>query len=448
ESHHSEQTVIVEGFIDGKEFSCIVLKNEDGSLVALPPTEIIKGSEVFDYRSKYLPGLSRKETPINIEEAKIIAIQKECERLFEFLDFQTYARIDGFITANDTIYLNDPNTTSGMLPSSFFFHQAAEVGLNPSQFLTYIIRTSLKERIDHSVEKNHYSSLLNALDEKIKSLKSPQQSKKKVGVILGGYSFERHISVESGRNIYEKLSSSLHYEAIPIFLSGNKEGHELYKLPINLLLKDNADDIKDGIANYKKHPLIEALKNTTKSITDKYTSSHTVFEPELISYEDLSKEVDAVFIALHGRPGEDGTVQQELRKFGIPYNGSDHDSASITINKYQTLQILKEHGFVVADQSLIQRTDYLIDANNLINSIEKRFSYPFVAKPVDDGCSSAVKIIRSKEHFKNYLSAIFRTEEELDKDLRNALGLKYKEEFPKKDELLIESLIHSNGAKQ
>ena len=45
------------------------------------------------------------------------------------------------------VYLNDPNTTSGMLPSSFFFHQAAEIGLNPTQFLTFIIVISLKARI-------------------------------------------------------------------------------------------------------------------------------------------------------------------------------------------------------------------------------------------------------------------------------------------------------------
>jgi UDP-N-acetylmuramate--alanine ligase len=59
---------LIESFIEGREFSCIVLKNEDGSAVALPPTEIVKGKEVYDYRSKYLPGLSRKITPIDIAD--------------------------------------------------------------------------------------------------------------------------------------------------------------------------------------------------------------------------------------------------------------------------------------------------------------------------------------------------------------------------------------------
>ena len=49
-------------------------------------------------------------------------------------------------TKDGKVFLNDPNTTSGMMPSSFFFHQAAEIGLNPSQFLTYIIKTSICKR--------------------------------------------------------------------------------------------------------------------------------------------------------------------------------------------------------------------------------------------------------------------------------------------------------------
>ena len=448
ESHQSEQTVIVEGFIEGKEFSCIVIKKEDGSTIALPPTEIIKGSEVFDYRSKYLPGLSRKETPIRLSDDKILAIQNECERLYDFLDFQTYARIDGFITSDDKIFLNDPNTTSGMLPSSFFFHQAAEIGLNPSQFLTFIIRTSLQERITQSLVSNHYPSLLNKLDEAIDSLKSPQVEKRKIGVILGGYSFERHISVESGRNIFEKLSSSENFEAIPIFLSGNHEGHKLFKLPINLLLKDNADDIKDGIEHFSRHPLVENLKSACGDIISKYASTHSVFEPEELSYTQLAEEVDGVFIALHGRPGEDGTVQQKLRTHGIPYNGSDHESASITIDKFRTLQILKEAGFTVANQLLVDKEAFDRDADQAMQEIEQGFDYPFIAKPVDDGCSSAVKIIKDRSQLKVYLEGLFRDHIDLDLDLRKVLGLKIKEEFPKKGIVLIESLIDSNGAKQ
>ncbi|MHC5954145.1 hypothetical protein ACYTX9_09535, partial [Streptococcus pyogenes] len=84
--------------------------DENGKPLALPPTEIRKGTEVFDYRSKYLPGMSRKVTPIDLPEEQIEKIRKECERLFTALQFNVYARLDGFINESGEIFLNDPNT--------------------------------------------------------------------------------------------------------------------------------------------------------------------------------------------------------------------------------------------------------------------------------------------------------------------------------------------------
>ena len=60
ESCDGESEILVEEFIDGKEFSCIVIEDTNGVAVALPPTEIRKGKELFDYRSKYLPGIIKK----------------------------------------------------------------------------------------------------------------------------------------------------------------------------------------------------------------------------------------------------------------------------------------------------------------------------------------------------------------------------------------------------
>jgi D-alanine-D-alanine ligase len=150
----SENSLLIESFIEGKEFSCIVIQDENERPIALPPTEIRKGKDVFDYRSKYLPGISRKITPIDAPQDIIEKIRSQCSNLFKALQIDVYARIDGFITKEGKVFLNDPNTTSGMLPSSFFFHQAAEIGLNPSQFLSYIIRTSLKARL--TTGKHHF----------------------------------------------------------------------------------------------------------------------------------------------------------------------------------------------------------------------------------------------------------------------------------------------------
>ena len=447
ESLDGENIVLVEGFIEGKEFSCIVIENETGKAIALPPTEIRKGKELFDYRSKYLPGLSRKITPIDLPDEQINEIREACEKLFYDLKFDVYARIDGFITKEGKIFLNDPNTTSGMMPSSFFFHQAAEIGLNPSQFLTFIISTSLNKREQQSKNSCRYQELINQLDDLINSDKNNSHQKIKVAVLLGGYSSERHISVESGRNIYEKLSSSEKYDPIPIFLTGNNENHQLFQLPVNVLLKDNADDILEKAKNYHTHPVIDQIKQLCASITEKFTSKVSIDKPLPINYSELGQEVEQVFIALHGRPGEDGSVQEKLEKVGLSYNGSNKSSSSITIDKYKTNEILSSNGFLVAKHFLIHKEDWEKESEKIKYKIEHEIGLPFIAKPVDDGCSSAVKKIKNFNELDAFVKLIFRTSDELDSVSADILHIKPKEEFPVKEVILIEELISKQDAR-
>ena len=446
ESLDGENKVLIEGFIEGKEFSCIVAQDEHGKAIALPPTEIRKGKELFDSRSKYLPGLSRKITPIDIPNEQIQAIRKECERLFYELKFDVYARIDGFISKEGKIFLNDPNTTSGMMPSSFFFHQAAEIGLNPSQFLTYIIRTSLAQRVIATKNSGLFDGLLKKLDVSILEDQNSTTQKTKVAVILGGYSSERHISVESGRNIYEKLASSAKYEPIPVFLTGSNDEHIMYQIPVNILLKDNADDIKDKIDNYKIHELVKQIISESSEITTKYSNIDNLAKPTRITYDDLAKMVDCVFIALHGRPGEDGAVQVNLERVGLPYNGSGVESSQITIDKYRTNEILKQNGFLVAEHLLVTEADWNADHSKVLTTIKDKIHYPFIAKPVDDGCSSAVKKIKTAEEFEAFAKLIFRKQEALDEAAAKVLHIKDKEEFPQKPVILVEELISKRDA--
>jgi D-alanine-D-alanine ligase len=273
------------------------------------------------------------------------------------------------------------------------------------------------------------------------------KTRKKIAVVLGGYSSERHISVESGRNIFEKLSSSEKYEPIPVFLTGSNEKHLLYQIPVNIMLKDNADDIKEKIEHYAKHEVIENIKHLCSGITSKYASSNITFEPKQITYTELAELADGVFIALHGRPGEDGALQKELEKVGLPYNGSGADSSQITINKYETLQILKQNGFKVTGQKLFYKKDFQNNAEALVNEVLSQFDFPFIAKPVDDGCSSAVKKVKNKEELIAFLNLLFRTDDVLNEKDAAVLKLKPKEEFPRKDVVLLENFISREGAK-
>jgi UDP-N-acetylmuramate--alanine ligase len=449
ESTTGETQVLIESFVAGREFSCIVVEDENGAPLALPPTEIVKGTEVFDYRAKYLPGLARKVTPIDLPEADIERIRQEAQKMFATFGFEVYARLDGFIQADGTIFLNDPNTTSGMLPASFFFHQAAEIGLNPSQFLTYIIRTSLAARRRGGMKPTQLASRLEALDNAIRDRRNEQDDRIRVAVIMGGYSSERHISVESGRNIYEKLSSSVKYRPVPVFLAGNSEEFRLYELPINVMLKDNADDIREKIehaeAGEASHPVLARIRQEAAGITGTY-AGQPVAAPRRISFAELAERADEVFIALHGRPGEDGALQQELEKYGLPYNGSGAASSAVTINKFETNRRLREAGLRVADHRLAQRLEWAADPEAFYRSLETQFGYPFIAKPADDGCSSAVKKIKNRAELAAFSEQIFRRDEPLLTGPAEVLHLGFKEEFPQKDAFLVETLIGPDGA--
>ncbi|PXF44538.1 D-alanine--D-alanine ligase [Gracilariopsis chorda] len=444
----SESVVIFEQFIEGLEFSCIVIEGEDRRPLALPPTEIRKSLPILDYRAKYLPGLSRKITPSSVDNVTLRKIQSACCQLFEKLHFEVYARLDGFLTPSGEIFLNDPNTTSGMLPSSFFFHQAAEIGLNPSQFLTLIIRTSLAARLRNGKHVINVERLLSNLDDCITNLEHAESSKTRVAVLLGGYSTERHISVESGRNVFEKLSSSAKYAPVPVFLTGNPNGIELYQIPTNLLLKDNADDIREKIHKALKDPVHSVTQETIKraaALTKKY-AQQTIFRPLELTFEGLEERTDVAFIALHGRPGEDGHVQARLEAVGIPYNGSRPKSAQITIDKFETIKLLRQSGFAVARHALVEKSEWVSNAVAVLDKIETRFSYPLIAKPVDDGCSSAVKKITDRAQLVAFARQIFREDMTLLAEQVRVLALAPGEEFPVKSVFLVEELIGANGA--
>ena len=444
-----ETQVLVESFVAGREFSCIVVEDPNGLPLALPPTEIVKGEELFDYRSKYLPGLARKVTPIELPEAKIQEIREACETMFRTFGFQVYARLDGFVGHDGRLFLNDPNTTSGMLPASFFFHQAAEIGLNPSQFLTYLIRTSLAARRRAGLRPVKLAQLLARLDTAVASRQHEATERIRVAVIMGGYSSERHISVESGRNIYEKLSSSAKYAPVPVFLTGSAQEHRLYVLPVNVMLKDNADDIREKIehaeAGEAPHPILERIRHEASAITATYAGQGLAL-PRRISFAELAGLADEGFIALHGRPGEDGALQVELEKLGLSYNGSGVASSSITINKFETNKRLRAAGLRVANHRMAAKLEWQADAESFYRSLETQFPYPFIAKPADDGCSSAVKKIKTRAELQAFSELIFRTDEDLLPGPARVLNLGFKEEFPQKDAFLVETLIERDGA--
>lgn len=139
-----DNEVLVEKYLKGREFSCVVFGNDEP--VAFLPTETIYDSEIFTYDHKYLPGASKKITPIKIEKEIIKEIQVQAVRTFKALRCQGYARIDGFVNEKGQVFITDPNSaaSTGMGPSSWTYHQAALAGLSVPNFLTKIIELALE----------------------------------------------------------------------------------------------------------------------------------------------------------------------------------------------------------------------------------------------------------------------------------------------------------------
>jgi D-alanine-D-alanine ligase len=65
-------------------------------------------------------------------------------RAYKALGFRCYGRIDGFVLKDGRVLITDPNSSSGMAPSSFFFEQAAEQGMLPGMIVSKLIEIAMR----------------------------------------------------------------------------------------------------------------------------------------------------------------------------------------------------------------------------------------------------------------------------------------------------------------
>ena len=214
-----------------------------------------------------------------------------------------------------------------------------------------------------------------------------------------------------------------------------------------MLLKDNADDIRDKLAKTDEHSVIADIRADCQSITDRYADPAVVFKPRRVSWSDLPTMIDGAFIALHGRPGEDGQVQAILEPLGIYYNGSGIESSQITIDKHRTIQALSDADFKVTNQYVGRLSEFAEGEEAFYAKIKELFGYPLIAKPVDDGCSSAVCLIKDKQELMAYCHLTFRPYGLNERAARKELGVSEKDEWPQdKASILFEQLITADGA--
>lgn len=135
-------------------------------------------------------------------------------------------------------------------------------------------------------------------------------------------------------------------------------------------------------------------------------AGHSVVEidPDRIVLERFDwTGIDAAFIALHGRFGEDGQVQRILEEAGIPYTGSDVAASRLAISKSATKERFLQRGVPTLPYGLIHETD---SAQHLLD-VASSLAFPVVVKPDTQGSSLGVTIVRSRDALPLALSRCF-----------------------------------------
>ena len=187
----------------------------------------------------------------------------------------------------------------------------------------------------------------------------------KVAVILGGTSTERDISLRSGHAVYEGLL---------------KKGYKAFKIDPKL------DDV----------------------------------------YSILNKEKpDMSFIVLHGKGGEDGTIQGFLDYLKIPYTGNSLLSSALCMNKIFTQNILKANNILVPEFFTIDQEAYkVLGAEGVRKKIEASFGFPAIVKAPSQGSTLGIYFINNP-----------------DEDYTKQLAEGIEGAFKLEDILLIEAMI-------
>ncbi|GGH38364.1 hypothetical protein GCM10007423_32010 [Dyadobacter endophyticus] len=256
-SSNAEDQVLVEEFVNGQEFSCGCIQFDDGSPLALPPSEVIKMVKVFDFNAKYKPGASRKRIPVDTTLEKNQEIQQMIAATFQQLGINACVRIDGFLTEDGTILLHDPNTIPGMSPTSFIFKQMAEIGLNVTQALTYLVRQSLRERIRSGKQTWALRALLETLDRQIAA---GIATVKPVENIVFDATDEAYVEA---RRRYGLLNAGGKVTPVPVLKSADGR---FYKLPNPLMFKEYVSDVEE-LLHAERHPLLVETSQKATALT-------------------------------------------------------------------------------------------------------------------------------------------------------------------------------------
>ncbi len=141
-----DNQVLIEEFIEGREFSMGVY-SQNGKIIPLLPTEIISKKEFFDYEAKYTTGVTEEITPANLDAENLKIMSNKTVAIYQLLNCFGAVRIDYILNKHDgKIYFLEVNTMPGQSENSLLPQQVKAAGMTLKSFYQIIIDEAFKRK--------------------------------------------------------------------------------------------------------------------------------------------------------------------------------------------------------------------------------------------------------------------------------------------------------------
>lgn len=191
----------------------------------------------------------------------------------------------------------------------------------------------------------------------------------KIAVLFGGVSSEHEVSCTSATTIIQNLNRSK-YEVLLVGIT--REGRMLY-------YTGDVADLKGGA--WSTHEVIDCTISTSRT------------QKGILCADGTLLSVDCVIPVLHGKNGEDGTVQGLLQMANLPFVGCDMLSSANCMDKELTHIVLGNAGVRMARWAAVRRWESMEDA---VCRLEQTLEYPMFIKPANAGSSFGVSKAKNR----------------------------------------------------
>ncbi|MBM7557932.1 D-alanine--D-alanine ligase family protein [Halanaerobacter jeridensis] len=152
--------------------------------------------------------------------------------------------------------------------------------------------------------------------------------------------------------------------------------------------------------------ILNALKSKNYTVVD--------IDPKEDLHQQLAdNKIDIAFIALHGRYGEDGTIQGFLEMEGIPYTGSGVLGSALAMDKVSSKRVFEQMEISTPEFIVLKKEEYCNNKADIKTKIEEEFSLPVVVKPALEGSSLGLSITKDPSDLLGDIDQAFDYDEEV-----------------------------------